>query len=63
MLETYLDELATALPPVLGAAADPVLALSRHRLIDKPHGDLPRWRAAVAALPRVPRATPWTGTQ
>ena len=44
--KTYLDELATDLPPVLGDAADPVRALSRHRLIDKPHGDLPRWRAA-----------------
>lgn len=54
MLPTYLKELATALPPVLGDNADPVLALSHQRLIDKPHGDLPRWHDAVAALPPGP---------
>lgn len=54
MLDAYLTALEAALIPLLGDAAQPLLALSRARLIDKPHGDLPRWRAAVAALPAGP---------
>ena len=42
MLETYLNELEAALPSLLGEGGAPVAALTRHRLLDKPHGDLPR---------------------
>lgn len=54
MLKTYLDELDAALTPVLGAAAGSLVALSHERLLNKPHGDLPRWRAALEALPAGP---------
>ncbi|HBY48831.1 MAG TPA: tRNA 5-methoxyuridine(34)/uridine 5-oxyacetic acid(34) synthase CmoB, partial [Alcanivorax sp.] len=43
MLDTYLNELDAALPSLLGEGGAPVAALTRHRLLDKPHGDLPRW--------------------
>ena len=49
MLDTYLNELDAALPSLLGEGGAPVAALTRHRLLDKPHGDLPRWHDAVAA--------------
>ncbi|WP_101676257.1 tRNA 5-methoxyuridine(34)/uridine 5-oxyacetic acid(34) synthase CmoB [Alloalcanivorax mobilis] len=54
MLQRYLRDLDQALAPVLAEAAKPVSRLSRERLIDKPHGDLPRWQAAVQALPAGP---------
>ena len=54
MLETYLDDLNAGLAPLLGEHAAPVMTLSRERLLHKPHGDLPRWRAAVDALPAGP---------
>lgn len=54
MLDTYLDDLNAGLAPLLGPDAAPVMALSRERLLDKPHGDLPCWRAAVEALPAGP---------
>lgn len=54
MLETYLNELDAALTSELGAQAETVSALSRHYLLDKPHGDLPRWHEALAALPPGP---------
>ncbi|MBQ25168.1 tRNA 5-methoxyuridine(34)/uridine 5-oxyacetic acid(34) synthase CmoB [Alcanivorax sp.] len=31
-----------------------VMTLSRERLVDRPHGDLPRWLAALEALPMGP---------
>lgn len=54
MLADYLARLEPALDCLLGEATAPVMALSRERLLDKPHGDLPRWRAAVEALPAGP---------
>ncbi|MDP7348021.1 MAG: ubiquinone/menaquinone biosynthesis methyltransferase, partial [Phycisphaeraceae bacterium] len=33
---------------------DALMALCRERLLDKPHGDLPRWLAALSALPEGP---------
>jgi len=54
MLDTYLNELDAALPSLLGEGGAPVAALTRHRLLDKPHGDLPRWHDAVTALPPGP---------
>ncbi len=54
MLERYLEELGGALETLFGDAATPLLALSRRRLIDKPHGDMPRWLKALAALPEGP---------
>ena len=40
MLDTYLNELDAVLPSLLGEGGAPVAALTRHRLLDKPHGDL-----------------------
>lgn len=54
MLESYLEALGAAMAPVLGEAGDAVTALSRERLLDRPHGDLARWRRAVEALPAGP---------
>ncbi len=55
MLEQYLDDCETALngtfPP---STLQVLLELTRHRLIDKPHGDLARWMAALQALPAGP---------
>lgn len=53
-LESYLDSLGETLDALLGDAAAPLLALSRQRLIDKPHGDMSRWLAALATLPEGP---------
>lgn len=54
MLEGYLAALDAALTPVLGGATEPLLTLSRQRLIEQPHGDLPRWWRALEALPPGP---------
>lgn len=54
MLESYLEALGAAMAPVLAEAGDAVTALSRERLLDRPHGDLARWRRAVEALPAGP---------
>lgn len=54
MLTCYVDQLTAALTSSLGGGAAPLAALSRQRLLDKPHGDLPRWLAALEALPAGP---------
>ncbi|MAX56431.1 MAG: tRNA 5-methoxyuridine(34)/uridine 5-oxyacetic acid(34) synthase CmoB [Alcanivoracaceae bacterium] len=55
MLERYLDECGQALGETFSPSTrDTLLALTRSRLIDKPHGDLSRWMAALQALPPGP---------
>lgn len=57
MLAEYLDQCEAALAPLYTDAprAD-LMALCRERLLDKPHGDLPRWLAALQQLPQGPAA-------
>ena len=53
MIAQYLAQLSSglgALPNDLGPA---LASLARFRLQEQPHGDLPRWLDAVAALPQV----------
>lgn len=55
MLTDYLQACERGLAPLfspqpLGA----VMALLQERLVDRPHGDLPRWLAALEALPTGP---------
>src|SRR5699024_3861084 len=54
MLTCYVDQLTAALTSSFAGGAAPLAALSRQRLLDKPHGDLPRWLAALEALPAGP---------
>ncbi len=55
MLEKYLLDCDAALADTYAdAPRQALLALARERLIDRPHGDLPRWMAALAALPQGP---------
>ncbi|MDX1805190.1 MAG: tRNA 5-methoxyuridine(34)/uridine 5-oxyacetic acid(34) synthase CmoB [Alcanivorax sp.] len=55
MLQAYLDELQSGLSTVFTESErDRVLALSRQRLIERPHGDLSRWLGALKALPAGP---------
>ncbi|WOA33156.1 tRNA 5-methoxyuridine(34)/uridine 5-oxyacetic acid(34) synthase CmoB [Alloalcanivorax xenomutans] len=53
-METYLTALGAALEQHLGEAAAPMRALSRERLVERPHGDLPRWLSALERLPPGP---------
>lgn len=50
-MEQYLDALAAALRRAVPEWRETGLALSRERLVEHPHGDLPRWRDALADLP------------
>lgn len=55
MLTDYLQACERGLAPLF--APQPlaaVMTLSRERLVDRPHGDLPRWLAALEALPAGP---------
>ena len=49
---------ATLAAAGLSAWVDTVEPLCRQRLAPTAHGDLPRWRAALAALPEVERSDP-----
>jgi tRNA (mo5U34)-methyltransferase len=49
----YCDALNEALANIAPSWRESVDGLSRQRLIQQPHGDMPRWQAAVQALPDV----------
>lgn len=52
MLKDYLQQCDTALRELYAQPQrNTLMALCRQRLLDKPHGDLPRWMAALNALP------------
>ncbi|MGJ3254949.1 MAG: DUF1698 domain-containing protein, partial [Alcanivorax sp.] len=55
MLKDYLQQCETALRELYAQPQrDTLMALCRDRLLDNPHGDLPRWLAALNALPEGP---------
>ena len=55
MLRDYLQQCEAALRELYAQPErDVLMALCRERLLDKPHGDLPRWLAALNALPEGP---------
>lgn len=55
MLTDYLQACERGLVPLFSPQPlSAVMALSQARLIDRPHGDLPRWLAALEALPAGP---------
>lgn len=55
MLEHYILQCETALATNFAdASRQTLMALTRERLIDRPHGDLSRWMAALEALPAGP---------
>ena len=55
MLRDYLRQCEAALRELYAQPErDALMALCRERLLDKPHGDLPRWLAALNALPEGP---------
>ena len=55
MLKDYLQQCDTALRELYAQPQrDTLMGLCRERLLDKPHGDLPRWLAALNALPEGP---------
>ncbi|WP_366520352.1 DUF1698 domain-containing protein [uncultured Alcanivorax sp.] len=55
MLRDYLQQCEAALRELYAQPErDALMALCRERLLDKPHGDLPRWLAALNALPQGP---------
>lgn len=55
MLEQYILQCETALATNFAdASRQTLMALTRERLIDRPHGDLSRWMAALEALPAGP---------
>ncbi|MCC1497156.1 tRNA 5-methoxyuridine(34)/uridine 5-oxyacetic acid(34) synthase CmoB [Alcanivorax sp. 1008] len=49
----YCDALSEALSDFAPVWQKPADDLSRQRLIQQPHGDMPRWQAAIEALPDV----------
>lgn len=54
-LKTYLQDCDAALADIFAdLPRQAVTSLTRERLIDRPHGDLPRWMAALEALPEGP---------
>ena len=53
MIETYCDQLRDAMRELAPIWQIPVDEHSRGRLIFQPHGDMPRWLAAVSGLPDV----------
>lgn len=53
MISEYCDALNQALSEIAPTWAQTVDDLSRQRLIQQPHGDMPRWQDAVQALPDV----------
>lgn len=57
MIEAYCEALARAQAHAGAPGWNAELTrLTRERLLEKPHGDLPKWLAAVATLPDVPGA-------
>lgn len=54
MITAYLDAMQQALRQLPDDWRQSALALSRERLLEKPHGDLPRWLTAAEALPNIP---------
>ena len=55
MLTDYLQACERGLAPLFAPQPlSAVMTLSRERLVDRPHGDLPRWLAALEALPAGP---------
>ena len=54
-LNTYLQDCDAALTNLFAdVPRQTVMALTRERLVERPHGDLPRWMAALEALPAGP---------
>ena len=53
MIETYCDQLGDAMRELVPAWQMSLDEHSRDRLIFQPHGDMPRWLAAVSGLPDV----------
>src|SRR5690606_18070875 len=53
VISEYCDALNKALSEIAPTWAQTVDDLSRQRLIQQPHGDMPRWQDAVQALPDV----------
>lgn len=55
MLTDYLQACERGLAPLFAPQPlSAVMTLSRERLVDRPHGDLSRWLAALEALPAGP---------
>ncbi|WP_062810553.1 MULTISPECIES: tRNA 5-methoxyuridine(34)/uridine 5-oxyacetic acid(34) synthase CmoB [Alcanivorax] len=55
MLTDYLQACERGLEPLFSPQIlSAVMVLSRQRLVERPHGDLPRWMAALDALPAGP---------
>jgi len=55
MLTEYLQACERGLEPLFSPQIlSAVMALSRQRLVERPHGDLPRWMAALDSLPAGP---------
>ena len=55
MLTDYLQACERGLAPLFSPQPlSAVMTLSQERLVDRPHGDLPRWLAALDALPAGP---------
>lgn len=50
----YVERLHTALSVFPDELASQLITLTRHRLLDSPHGDQPGWSAALESLPQVP---------
>lgn len=51
MLEAYCSDISTALESLEHPWQQTLSVLTRQRLLENPHGDLPRWKAALALLP------------
>ena len=56
MILRYCDELRDAISALAPEWCQPVDQLTRQRLLEQPHGDLPRWLDAVVGLPAIPAA-------
>jgi tRNA (mo5U34)-methyltransferase len=52
-MEAYCRQLAEAMAAAVPSWQSSLSALTRQRLLEQPHGDLPRWQAAVESLPAV----------
>jgi tRNA (mo5U34)-methyltransferase len=51
VINHYCDSLSAAMAELAPSWQQSIDDLTRQRLIERPHGDMPRWQAAVEALP------------
>jgi tRNA (mo5U34)-methyltransferase len=54
VIEAYCRQLTEAMAEQVPPWQDALAALTRQRLLEQPHGDMPRWLAAVESLPSMP---------